>query len=85
MMTKVTKLGNSLTISIPQNLAKEMSISEGSEINISVVDGNLVVKPKNSLSKNRLATLGKDKGKFIVPEDFNDPLPEDILAAFEGN
>jgi prevent-host-death family protein len=26
--------------------------------------------------------LGQDEGLFIVPEDFNDPLPEDILSAF---
>lgn len=29
--------------------------------------------------------LGQDEGLFIVPEDFNDSLPEDILSAFEGN
>ena len=28
--------------------------------------------------------LGQDEGLFIVPENFNDPLPEDILSAFEG-
>ena len=28
--------------------------------------------------------LGIDEGLFIVPEDFNEPLPKDILAAFEG-
>lgn len=36
-------------------------------------------------SYNRRASLGQDRGKFIVPEDFNDPLPKEILAAFEGN
>ena len=23
-------------------------------------------------------------GQFVVPDDFDDPLPEDILSAFEG-
>ena len=36
-------------------------------------------------SSNRRSSLGQDRGKFIVPEDFNDPLPTEILAAFEGN
>jgi prevent-host-death family protein len=27
--------------------------------------------------------LGSAKGKFIVPEDFDAPLPEEILAEFE--
>jgi prevent-host-death family protein len=34
--------------------------------------------------EKRLASLGLDKGRFVVPEDFNDPLPEEMLAAFEG-
>jgi antitoxin (DNA-binding transcriptional repressor) of toxin-antitoxin stability system len=28
--------------------------------------------------------LGQDRGLFTIPEDFNDPLPDDILSAFEG-
>ena len=28
--------------------------------------------------------LGQDEGLFTVSEDFNDPLPEDLLSAFEG-
>ena len=35
-------------------------------------------------SLDRRASLGQDRGRFIVPEDFNAPLPEEILAAFEG-
>lgn len=35
-------------------------------------------------SINRRASLGQDRGRFVVPGNFNEPLPEDILAAFEG-
>ena len=28
--------------------------------------------------------LGADQGSFVVPEDFDAPLPEELLAAFEG-
>jgi prevent-host-death family protein len=28
--------------------------------------------------------LGLDKGRFVVPENFDDPLPDDLLDAFEG-
>ncbi len=28
--------------------------------------------------------LGQDRGLFTVPEDFNAPLPADLLAGFEG-
>ncbi|MEH2160285.1 MAG: type II toxin-antitoxin system Phd/YefM family antitoxin [Nostoc sp.] len=36
-------------------------------------------------SSNRHDSLGKDKGRFVVPEDFNAPLPDEMLAAFEGD
>lgn len=35
-------------------------------------------------SLDRRSSLGQDRGMFTVPDDFNVPLPEDILAAFEG-
>jgi hypothetical protein len=38
--------------------------------------------PLNTPPQNRL--LGRDKRLFTIPEDFDDPLPEDIQAAFEG-
>ena len=27
--------------------------------------------------------LGIDEGRVVVPDDFNEPLPEDVLNAFE--
>lgn len=35
-------------------------------------------------SVDRRASLGQDQGWFTVPDDFNAPLPEEILSAFEG-
>jgi len=29
-------------------------------------------------------TLGVDAGTFVVPDDFDAPLPDEILAQFEG-
>lgn len=31
-----------------------------------------------------LRPIGLDKGRLIVPENFNDPLPDWLLDAFEG-
>jgi prevent-host-death family protein len=28
--------------------------------------------------------LGIDKGLYVIPDDFDAPLPDDMLAAFEG-
>ncbi|WP_059001494.1 AbrB/MazE/SpoVT family DNA-binding domain-containing protein [Leptolyngbya sp. NIES-2104] len=46
MTSTVAKWGNSFAIRIPQHLVKELNLSEGAEIEISSVDGTLVIKPR---------------------------------------
>lgn len=36
--------------------------------------------PLNAKPKNRI--LGRAKGEFVVPDDFNDPLPKEIEDLF---
>ncbi len=43
----VEKWENSLAIRIPQNLAKEIHLAEGTQIDLSVIDGNLVIRPSS--------------------------------------
>ena len=45
MLTKVQKWGNSLGVRIPKSFAAEARFSEGVEIDLSLVDGNVVLKP----------------------------------------
>jgi hypothetical protein len=33
---------------------------------------------------NKLRPVGVAEGEFVVPDDFDDPLPDDLLGAFEG-
>jgi antitoxin (DNA-binding transcriptional repressor) of toxin-antitoxin stability system len=35
-------------------------------------------------SSPQLQPFGLCKGEFTVPDDFDDPLPKDLLRAFEG-
>jgi antitoxin MazE len=44
MRTKIVKWGNSLGLRIPKSFAKEVSVGEGSVVDLSMEDGNLVVK-----------------------------------------
>lgn len=76
------------TVNIHQaktNLSRLLSrVALGEEIviaNRGVPVARLVPIQKTS---NRRASLGGDRGKFIVPEDFDAPLPDDLLATFEG-
>jgi antitoxin MazE len=45
MVGNVAKWGNSLAVRIPQHLAKEIELTAGTEVEIIVVDGQLVIKP----------------------------------------
>ena len=45
MQTKIQKWGNSLGLRIPRSFAKEAGVEAGSEVDLSVRNGGLVVKP----------------------------------------
>jgi antitoxin (DNA-binding transcriptional repressor) of toxin-antitoxin stability system len=58
-----------------------------------VLDGETVVVFENDqpVAEMRPLTkragkrpMGLAKGEFVVPDDFDDPLPEDVLQLFEG-
>ena len=51
MLTKVVKWGNSLGLRIPKSFAEEIRIAAGSEVELSIKDGQLVVEvaPKADL------------------------------------
>ncbi len=42
-----------------------------------------LVPYKNNSQSTR--PLGAGKGLFTVPEDFNEPLPQEVQKLFEGN
>lgn len=42
----------------------------------------MLVPINNTVLKKKIGLLA---GKLIVPEDFNSPLPEAVIASFEGN
>ncbi len=45
MLTHVQKWGNSLALRIPQSIAREIGLSQGSTVEVSLVDGKLVIAP----------------------------------------
>ena len=53
---------------------QEIEISRGGEPVAKIV-------PIRSAGKRR---LGIDEGAFVVPDDFDAPLPDDVLASFSG-
>lgn len=68
------------------NLSRLLSrVEHGEEIVISNRGVPIAKLIPFRTSSDRRSSLGQDRGKFIVPDDFNAPLPNEILAAFEGD
>ena len=52
---------------------------------IVVYQGTLAVAEIRPLTETeKLRPVGLAEGEFVVPDDFDDPLPDDMLDAFEG-
>lgn len=59
-------------------LLEDINVPDGQEvlINIQVID---------ILPLEKMRPSGLCEGEFVVPDDFDDPLPEEILLLFEGS
>ena len=56
------------------------------ESNPLIIQSNkaIIESKQTSLKEKKLRPFGLCEGEFTVPDDFDDPLPEDILNTFEG-
>ncbi|WP_248930423.1 AbrB/MazE/SpoVT family DNA-binding domain-containing protein [Paenibacillus hamazuiensis] len=59
-MLQVQKWGNSLGIRIPKSIALKVGLEEGTEIDLDVEDGHLVIKPKSKSLDELLAQVTPD-------------------------
>jgi len=75
------------TINIHQaktNLSRLLSrVENGEEIIISNRGVPIAKLVPFRTTSDRRSSLGQDRGRLVVPDDFNAPLPKEILAAFE--
>lgn len=70
---------------IQQNLRAYLQRVEAGETVVIVRAGQPVAEVKPVVERpETLRPFGLCAGEFTVPEDFDAPLPEDILRAFEG-
>ena len=70
---------------IQRNLAVYLQRVEAGETLVIVRAGQPVVEMKPvKIGSETLRPFGLCAGEFTVPEDFDAPLPDDILNAFEG-
>jgi prevent-host-death family protein len=58
-------------------------VAEGEEVIIARA-GEPVARLVRIQPRQATRPLGMDRGSVVVPDDFNDPLPPDLLAQFLG-
>lgn len=57
MVSIITKWGNGLGLHIPHYVAKEIGVKNGTPVDIQIVDGSIVVKPRTYSLKELLAQV----------------------------
>lgn len=79
MDTSVQKWGNSLALRVPGALAKDIHLTQGMRVDLSVFRGNLIVKPKKR-TKPSLEKMLKVITKKNLPDDsdFGVPVGKEI-------
>ena len=60
MVAIITKWGNGLGLHISNYVAKEIGIKNGTPVDIKVMDGSIVVKPRKYSLKDLLAQVTPD-------------------------
>ncbi|MFB2897879.1 type II toxin-antitoxin system Phd/YefM family antitoxin [Aerosakkonemataceae cyanobacterium BLCC-F50] len=70
---------------IQRDPLKYISQVEAGETVVIVKSDKAIAELRPIGSSKQLRPFGLCAGEFTVPDDFDAPLPEDLLNAFEGN
>lgn len=65
-------------------LSQLVDAAAGGEDVVVARNGKPLVRITRLKAEKRVITLGLLKGRLVVPDDFDAPLPADVLAGFEG-
>ncbi len=78
MSTIISKWGNSLAVRIPQNLAQKINLTEGSEVELILEDGKLIIQPRT-----RQQYSLEELVEAITPENRHDELDSGVAMGNE--
>lgn len=86
MTTKITKWGNSYGIRIPKEIINELSLAEGVEFDMNVVDGGIQIKLIKKKHKYTLEELCAQINPDDLPEfvDWGPDVGNEIIEPWEG-
>lgn len=69
MITKIQKWGNSLGLRIPKNIAQDAGVGEGTTVDLTLKDGQLIVSPARSRSYDLKHLLAK-----VTPQNIHEEI-----------
>ena len=79
MQTRIQRWGNSLGLRIPRSFAQEVGVGAGSEVDLSVVGGDLVIRPSRRRTYRLKDLLRRVTAKNLHDEvDTGRPLGKEI-------
>ncbi len=79
MQTRIQKWGNSLGLRIPRSFAQEVGVGAGSEVDLSVQDGDLVVRPARRRTYRLKDLLRRVTAKNLHEEvDTGEPVGREV-------
>jgi antitoxin MazE len=79
MQTKIQKWGNSLGLRIPKSLAEQAGVEAGSEVDLAVEDGELIVRPARRPRYDLTQLLGGVTARNIHREiDTGQPVGREV-------
>ena len=80
MRASIQKWGNSLAIRIPKSFAEEAKLAENSPVELSLVDGNLIISParKTEWTLDELLA-GITEENLHGEVDFGPPVGKELL------
>ncbi|MCC3409050.1 MAG: AbrB/MazE/SpoVT family DNA-binding domain-containing protein [Microcoleus sp. PH2017_10_PVI_O_A] len=78
MVGTIAKWGNSLAVRIPQHLAKEINLVEGSEVQLVLIDGRLTIEP---ITRRRYSL--EELIEAITPENLHTEIDSGVAVGNE--
>lgn len=80
METKIQKWGNSLAVRLPKAFAEQTGIENGSDVQISIQDGKIILVPVKDRAKLLDAMLEQiDEATVHSEIDFGRPIGKELL------
>jgi len=79
MQTKIQKWGNSLGLRIPKSFAEQAGVQAGSEVDLSVEDGELIIRPTRAPKYDLKSMLRRVTEKNVHKEvESGEPVGREI-------